>query len=182
MGEVHEGENLQLDEVITVLEATPGILRTLLPNLPDEWIDFQEDAGAWSPRTVLVHFLHNERTNWIPRAKVILSDDQDRRFVPFQQLPAPGEIEENDVVRLTAEFAKSREASVAILRAFHLRPQDYGRTGQHPSLGTVTLGQLLATWVVHDLNHLHQILKSLAKRQREAVGPWRRNLAILDLG
>ena len=123
----------------------------------------------------------NERTNWIPRARVILSESEVRKFAPFQQLPVPGEIEATNAARMIAEFAGLRQESVAVLRGLNLEPQDYGRTGEHPSLGTVTLGQLLATWVVHDLNHVHQILKSLAKLQREAVGPWRQYLAILDL-
>ena len=178
---VHDSGQFRLDEAIPVLEATPGVLRSLLVNLPEHWLDFEEDPGAWSPRTVLVHFLHNERANWIPRARFILSESDVRKFVPFQQLPVPGEIEQANAGHLIMEFARLRQESVAILRGFHLAPRDYARTGEHPSLGTVTLGQLFATWVVHDLNHVHQILKALAKRQRDAVGPWRANLAILDL-
>lgn len=181
MTESHEGRFLQLDEAILLLEATPAILRSLLAPLPREWLDFQEDAQAWSPRTVLVHFIHNERTNWIPRARVILSPSEVRQFAPFQQLPPLGEIADSDVASMIAEFASLREASVAILRAFNLKPEDYLQTAEHPSLGMVTLAQLLATWMVHDLNHVHQVLKSLAKLQIAAVGPWREYLAILDL-
>jgi hypothetical protein len=181
MTENHEMPALWLDYAIPVLQATPSILRSLLAPLPKEWFDFQEDPAAWSPRTVLVHFIHNERTNWIPRARVILSGEDNRRFTPFQQLPAPGEIADSDIRGMISEFTSLREQSVAALRGFNLGADDYLRTAEHPSLGTVTLGQLLATWVVHDLNHTHQILKSLAKTQIAAVGPWRKNLAILDL-
>jgi hypothetical protein len=130
---------------------------------------------------VLVHFIHNERTNWIPRARVVLSSDDDRRFAPFQQMPGPGEVPDQDIAAMLELFTSLRGDSIATLRAFNLSPEDYLRTGEHPSLGRVTLAQLLATWVVHDLNHMHQILKTLAKQQTGAVGPWRKNLAILDL-
>ncbi len=181
MNEIHKKPILQLDEAIPLLQATPSILRSLLVPLPAEWLDFQEGPEAWSPRTVLVHLIHNERTNWLPRAKVILSQRDERRFAPFQQLPTPGEVADADVGSMAAEFASLRENNIASFRLFNLAPEDYLRTGEHPSLGTVTLAQLLATWVVHDLNHTHQILKSLAKLQATNVGPWRKNLAILDL-
>lgn len=170
-----------LGEVISVLEATPGVLESLLTGLPDEWLDFQEDDQAWSPRTVLIHFVHNEQTNWIPRARVIVSDAGVRKFPPFQQLPASGAVKDTSAAGLIAEFTRLRRESVETLRGLALSPPDFDRTGEHPALGTVTLGQLLATWMVHDLNHTHQIVKALAKRHREAVGPWRKNLAILDL-
>ena len=172
---------LRLEEAVPVLEATPVVLRSLLDRLPREWLAFQEEADAWSPRTVLVHFIQNERSNWIPRARVTLSPSEVRRFAPFQQLPTPGEIDDTDVAAMLAEFAALRQDNLAILRGLDLKPEDYRRTAEHPSLGTVTLAQLLATWVVHDLNHIHQILKSLAKFHSVAVGPWRQYLAILDL-
>ena len=96
-------------------------------------------------------------------------------------MPAPGEVPDKDIATMLELFTSLRGNSVAALRAFNLAPEDYLRTGDHPSLGRVTLAQLLATWVVHDLNHMHQILKSLAKLQTAAVGPWKKNLPILDL-
>lgn len=181
MTETVQRKSLRLDEAIPVREATPGILHSLHAHLPREWLDFHEDSDAWSPRTVLVHFIQNERTNWIPRARFTLSPSEVRRFAPFQQLPTPAEIDDTDVAAMLAEFATLRQYSLAILRGFNLKPEDYRRTAEHPSLGTVTLAQLLATWVVHDLNHIQQILKSLAKLHIAAVGPWRQYLAILDL-
>ena len=170
-----------LEEVISVLEAAPAALRSLYESLPAEWLDFHEDPEAWSPRRVLVHFIHNERVNWIPRARVILSDAEERRFAPFQQLPPEGEIDQGDIGRMLDEFTDLRKENLAALRGFNLGADLLRRTGEHPVLGTVTLGQLLSTWVVHDLNHTHQVLKTLAKRHSEAVGPWRTNLAIIDL-
>ena len=181
MSETQNGPSLQMDEAIPLLKATPATLRSLLEPLPVPWLDFREDPEAWSPRMVLVHFIHNELTNWIPRARVVLSREDDRRFAPFQQLPLPGEVADKDIATMLDQFTSLRAGSVATLRTFNLAPEDYLRTGEHPSLGRVTLAQLLATWVVHDLNHMHQILKTLAKLQTDAVGPWRKNLAILDL-
>jgi hypothetical protein len=181
MSAVNQRESQPADEAIPFLRATPATLRSLLAPLPAAWLDFREDPEAWSPRMVLVHFIHNERANWIPRARVILSDDEDRRFAPFQQMPSPGEVADEDVTAMLDLFASLRGESLAALRSFHLSLEDGHRTGEHPTLGRVTLAQLLATWVVHDLNHTHQILKSLAKLQTDSVGPWRKYLAILDL-
>ena len=174
-------DEFDLDEAIQVLKGTPATVRSLLENLSAKWLNFQEDSQAWSPLTVLVHFVHNERTNWMPRARVILSQQDRREFPPFRQLPENGPPTEESTGRLLTEFAQLREANLAELRKFDLRMDDFEREGVHPVLGTVTLRQLLATWVAHDLNHLHQIAKTLAKRYREAVGPWRPNLPILDL-
>jgi hypothetical protein len=174
-------ETFELPEAVRLLEATPASLRALLEGLPEGWLHFQEDPEAWSPRTVLVHFIHNERTNWMPRARVILSDEEVRKFPSFQQLPMEGEFEDKTIGQLLAQFADLRAQNLAALRELQLRPADYDREGEHPVLGTVNLRQLLATWVVHDLNHLHQIAKTLAKRYGESVGPWRPNLAILGL-
>ncbi len=180
MTEIKHDQPFELAEAIPVLAATPAALSALLEDLPDAWLDFQEDPEAWSPRTVLVHFIHNERTNWIPRARVILAEGQDHRFPPFQQLPDMRQFENVPAGQLLGQFADLRKENLAALKSLNLKTDDYTRQGEHPVLGTVTLRQLLAAWVVHDLNHMDQIGKTLAKRYREAVGPWRRNLAILD--
>jgi hypothetical protein len=177
---IKHDEPFELAEAISVLAATPATLRALLEGLADDWLDFKEDPEAWSPHTVLVHNIHNERTNWIPRARVILSEEPIRRFPPFRQLPEEGQFADAQVGQLLAQFADLRRESLSALQSLDLRPGDYAREAEHPVLGTVNLRQLLATWVVHDLNHLDQIAKSLAARYRDAVGPWRRNLAILD--
>lgn len=171
----------KLDEAIQALEASPSSLSALLTGVPESWLDFQEDPDAWSPRTVLVHFIHNEQTNWLPRANVILSNEEARTFPPFHQLPLEQDTPDGDTDQLLAQFAQLREQSVSALRDLDLKPTDLDRQGEHPVLGPVTLRQLISTWVVHDLNHLHQIAKSLAKRYGDEVGPWRSNLAILDL-
>ncbi len=180
MTAVHN-EPFDLGEAMRLLEAAPGTLRAVLGSLPDAWLNFQEDPEAWSPRSVLVHFIHNERTNWMPRARVILSDAEVRTFAPFRQMPEEGQFESASVDQLLTQFADLRRQNLAALEGLGLTEADFDREAEHPVLGTVNLRQLLATWVVHDMNHLHQIAKTLAKRYREAVGPWRPNLAILDL-
>jgi hypothetical protein len=174
-------EPFDLGEAMRLLEAAPGTLRDLLGSLPETWLNFQEDPEAWSPRSVLVHFIHNERTNWMPRARVILSGEEVRRFPPFRQMPEEVEFESASIDQLLTQFADLRKQNLSALQGLGLTEADLDREGEHPVLGRVTLKQLLATWVVHDMNHLHQIAKTLAKRYREAVGPWRPNLAILDL-
>ena len=174
-------DQFDLGEAVQVLERTPAAVGGLLSDLSPKWLRFQEDPEAWSPLVVLIHFIHNERVNWIPRARVILSEANPRQFPPFQQLPENARQVERSIGELLTEFTRLRDESLAILRKFDLKPGDFDRPGLHPALGTVTLGQLLATWVVHDLNHIHQIAKTLAKRYRDAVGPWRQNLAILDI-
>ena len=180
MSSMSEGE-FDLREAVQVLEQTPGSVRELLSNLPPPWLSYQEDPNAWSPRTVLIHFIHNERANWIPRARVILSDDDPRQFPPFRQLPENGMQEGRSIGELLKEFARLRDENLAELRGFNLTVSDFDRQALHPVLGRVSLRQLIATWVVHDLNHIHQIAKTLAKRYRDEVGPWRQNLAILDI-
>ena len=170
-----------LGEALQVLKVTPSALRALLEDLPPQWLHFQEDPDAWSPHTVLIHFIHNERQNWIPRARVLLSEVEVREFAPFPQMPENGESDERPIGDLLDEFAQLREQNLATLGEFGLTAGDYERQAEHPILGTVNLSQLLATWVVHDINHTHQITKTLAKRYRDAVGPWRKFLPILDL-
>jgi hypothetical protein len=181
MHAMEQQDTFDLGQATEVLRATPGALRGLLADLPQQWLHFQEDPEAWSPYTVLIHFIHNERTNWIPRARVILSADDARQFPPFRQLPESHEPDGQPVGDLLTEFAELREANLATLGEFNLKTSDLDRQGVHPVLGMVNLRQLLATWVVHDMNHIHQITKSLAKRYLIAVGPWRKNLAILDI-
>jgi len=174
-------KGFELDDAVSVLTATPGTLIALLGNLQDSWLEFKEDPEAWNPRTILVHYIHNELSNWMPRVRVTLSEADVRRFPPFQQLPDLSEYEAFDINQLLAKFANLRAQNLIELQNLNLGSADFSIEAEHPVLGIVNLNQLLASWVVHDLNHLHQIAKSLAKRYREEVGPWRPNLPIVDL-
>jgi hypothetical protein len=181
MATIEPKEKFELDEAMSVLAATPAVLHSLLKDLPDPWLNFKEEPDAWTPRTVLVHYIHNERTNWMPRVRVTLSGAERRRFPPFQQLPDLGEYEVFNLRQLLDMFADLRQGNLVELQNLNLRPTDYSIEAEHPVLGTVNLRQLLSSWVVHDLNHQHQIVKTLAKRYREEIGPWRPNLPITDL-
>lgn len=173
-------DSFHLNEAIRLLESTPATIQALVRNLPEIWLHFKEDPEAWSPQDVLVHYIHNERMNWIPRMRVILSDQPVRKFIPFQQMPDEAERAVGDAGELAAQFADLRAENLAFLKGLNLTDEQLDRTGEHPALGTVKLRNLLATWVVHDLNHLHQITKSLAKRYQAAVGPWKGYLGILE--
>jgi hypothetical protein len=179
MTEAKHDDPFDQAEAIRVLAATPATARALLEGLPDDWIWLKEDAQSWNPRSVLVHLIDNERTNWIPRAKVILSEAQVRKFAP-RRSSDESEFAGMPVGQLLAKFAELRRENLSALQSLDLRPSDYERQAEHPELGTVNLRQLLSTWVVHDLNHLQQITKTLAKRYRESVGPWIRYLGILE--
>jgi hypothetical protein len=181
LDKVESARTFELQEALPLLEATPAVLRSLLARLPDDWLRFREEPEAWSPYTVLVHFIHNEKMNWIPRTRVVLSEEAVRKFPPFQQLPEDAERTELEVSQLLDEFARLRQENLSFLRNLELGPDQFDREAEHPALGTVTLSNLLSTWVVHDLNHLHQIAKTLAKRYQAGVGPWKQFLGILEL-
>lgn len=168
----------QLAEAIALLERTPATLATWLRDLPTAWLTADEGPGTWNPEVALGHLIHGERTDWIPRARIILARGEDRRFAPFdrfaqlQQAPAP-------VTQRLAEFAAARAENLHTLRGWRLGAAELDRTGEHPAFGTVTLRQLLATWVAHDLTHVVQIARTMAKRYADDVGPWRAYLSVL---
>ena len=178
---IDQSNKFELDEAMSVLMATPEVLRSQLEDLPAAWMNFKEEPEAWDPRTVLVHYVHNELTNWMPRVKVILSASGEHKFPPFEQLPELSEYEAMDIQKLLALFAELRQKNLSELDKLDLGTADFSREGEHPVLGTVNLRQLLSTWVVHDLNHQYQIVKSMAKRYQDEVGPWRRFLSILEM-
>jgi DinB superfamily len=172
----HNG--LILDDAVAVLERTPASLSALLLGLPETWIRATEGDGTWSPYDVIGHLIHGEHTDWIPRARHILSGET-RPFDPFDRTAQFKESEGKSLHELLLTFAELRRESVTTLLAMNLTDDDLGRKGLHPELGEVTLGQLLATWVVHDLDHVAQIARTMAKVYGEAAGPWSAYLSIL---
>lgn len=170
-----------LQEAVALLERTPGLLRHLLRDLPAPWLERGPEEESWSAFDVVGHLIEGERELWIPRARILLGRDgtADRQFAPFDRFAM---LERNQGRRLSDlldEFAAARSASLETLAQLALTPADLARAAEHPALGRVTLQQLLATWVVHDLNHLRQICEALAARYRDEVGPWRQFLPIL---
>jgi hypothetical protein len=167
-----------LDDAVAVLERTPATIRALLDGLSDTWITANEGEETWSPYDVIGHLIHGERTDWIPRTRHILSGDK-RPFAPFDRNAQFIESEGRTITELLSTFAELRRENVATLLSLNLTQADLEKEGQHPELGEVTLGQLLATWVVHDLDHVAQIARTMAKVYGESTGPWNAYLSIL---
>jgi hypothetical protein len=165
---------------IAILERTPHTLHALLADLPTSWTDATDGPETWSPYDILGHLIHGERADWIARARIILDQGPERRFEPFDRLAQFRESEGKSLADLLTEFAQVRAESLATLRAWRLTEAQLALEGEHPAFGAVTLRQLLATWVAHDLGHVAQTARVMAKQYREAVGPWRAYLPVMD--
>jgi hypothetical protein len=168
-----------MSDVFSVLERTPSTLRALLEGLPTPWLLRHEGKGTFGPNEVLGHLIHGEKTDWVPRIKQILESEDARPFVPFDRRGFPAGLAQEPIADLLREFEQLRKANLAFLASLSLTPSQLGLKGLHPELGSVTLGQLLATWVVHDLNHVAQVARVLSRRYETAVGPWKPYLGIL---
>jgi hypothetical protein len=171
-----------LEETMAVLERTPGALDALLRGLPEIWTLRNEGEKTWSAFDVLGHLLHGERTDWLPRTRMILEFGESRTFEPFDRWAQERESAGKSLGELLDEFARLRAEGLRELRAMKLRPEDLARLGRHPEQGVVILGELLAAWAVHDLTHLHQISRVMAHQYREMVGPWQEYLGVLQCG
>lgn len=170
----------QLSDGIAVLERTPAAFRALLTGLPDMWIERNEGPATFSPFDNVGHLIHGERTDWIPRARIVLAQADNRRFEPYDRFAQVRESQGKRLGELLDEFAQLRAENLATLRGWKLSDRELALMGEHPELGPVTLRQLLATWVAHDLGHVAQTARVMAKQYREAVGPWRAYLPVLD--
>lgn len=165
---------------VAVLERTPRTLRAMLDGLPELWTDATEGPGTWSPYVIVGHLIHGERTDWIPRARIILARGANRRFAPYDRFAQFRESQAKSLAQLLDEFARLRAENLATLAAWRLAEAELALEGEHPEFGPVTLRQLLATWVAHDLGHVAQVARVMAKQYREAVGPWRAYLPVLE--
>jgi hypothetical protein len=171
--------NFDLSNAVSILERTPGVFRSLLAGLPADWTSPNEGPETWSPFDVLGHLIHAEETDWMVRARVILSRGDDRRFPPFDRFGHLRKGEGKPVAQLLDRFDEARSRNLAELEGLGLRPEQLRLTGEHPEFGSVTLEQLLATWVVHDLGHIAQATRVMARQYRDAVGPWQAYLPVL---
>lgn len=169
----------QLDQAVAILRRTPATLTALLQGLSEEWTKSAPGPDAWSGYDVVGHLLHSEETDWIVRARIILEEGEGRPFESFDRTAMFEKYQGYSLDQLLDAFAEERARSLAALDGWHITPEQLALKGTHPALGTVTLSQLLATWVVHDLNHIGQIVEAMAHHYGEAVGPWRAYLAIL---
>lgn len=171
---------LDLQTATALLAHMPATLNALLRNLPDNCTRRNEGEKTWSAFDVVGHLIHAERSDWIPRVKMIMEFGETRAFEPFDREGHGQQIAGKSLPVLLDEFGRIRAENLNQLGALNLRPEDLARRGRHPSLGAVTLSQLLATWAGHDLTHLHQISRIMAHQYREAVGPWSRYLGVLQ--
>jgi hypothetical protein len=169
-----------LNQAIPILERTPHVLRTMLHGLDSAWTDATEGPETWSPFVIIGHLNHGERADWIPRAQIILAQGTNRRFTPFDRFAQFRESEGKTLNELLDEFAQLRGEGLATLKSWRLTDAQLELEGEHPAFGPVTLRQLLSTWVAHDLGHVAQIARVMAKQYHEAVGPWRAYLGIMD--
>lgn len=172
----------QLEQAINILRRTPEALRALLEDLPEKWAAGNEGPDTWSAFDVVGHFIHGEETDWMPRARIILEHGEARAFTPFDRFAQFEKSRGKSLNDLLDEFAALRRGNLAALAELQLTPEQLSLRGRHPELGTVTLGQLLATWAAHDLNHLGQIARVMCKQYSEAVGPWKQYLALMNAG
>ena len=170
----------QLEQARHILRRTPATLNSLLRDLPDEWVFPNEGPETWSPFDVLGHLIHGEETDWIPRAKIILADGENRSFEPFDRFAMFEKSKGKSLGELLDTFERLRSANLQQLGQMNLTSELLKKRGKHPELGIVTLSELLATWVVHDLGHVGQIVRVMSKQYGDAVGPWRAYLPILS--
>lgn len=168
----------EINKAIEILERTPEVLVSLLDGLSDEWLTNNEGENTWSPNEIMGHLIHGEKTDWIPRAKIILSDVDDKTFEPFDRFAQMNETPRT-IQELLSEFKERRAKNLIVLKALQLELSELNKEGIHPALGAVNLKELLSAWVVHDLGHLSQISRVMAKQYKDEVGAWSAYLGIL---
>jgi uncharacterized damage-inducible protein DinB len=172
--------NFTVEKSIEILERTPEVLEAMLADVSAEWTTNNEGGETWNVLGVLGHLIHGEKTDWIARMEIILSGASDKTFQPFDRFAQFEESKEKTLHELLTEFRTLRQKNTELLRSKNLTDKILEEKGIHPAFGEVTLAQLLATWTVHDLDHIAQISRIMAKQYREAVGPWQEYLGILN--
>jgi DinB superfamily len=170
---------INLAETFSVLTRTPTILNALLRGLPDVWVRRNEGTDTWNAFDIVSHLIVGERTDWMPRVRIIIESGEARPFDPFDRFAQVKESQSKSLEQLLDDFTLLRRENLAELQSLNLQPEDLQRRGKHPALGVVTLSELLATWTVHDLTHLHQLSRVLAHQYCDAVGPWSAYLGVL---
>jgi hypothetical protein len=170
----------RLDQAKEVLRRTPATLNALLIDLPNDWVLSNEGPETWSPYDVIGHLIEGEETDWIPRARIILEHGEARPFDRFDRFAMFEKSKGKSLLELLARFEQLRGESLRQLDELNLTPELLAKRGTHPVLGVVTLSQLLSAWVVHDLGHIRQIVRVMAKQYRDAIGPWTAFLTIVE--
>jgi uncharacterized damage-inducible protein DinB len=171
--------NFTVEKSIEILERTPTVLETMLQNISADWTENNEGGETWRVFDVLGHLVHGEKTDWMARLEIILSDALDKTFESFDRFAQFEESKGKTLSQLLDEFKRLRQKNIEVLRSKNLTGKNLEETGVHPIFGKVTLAQLLATWTVHDLDHIAQVSRIMAKQYKEAVGPWIEYLKVL---
>jgi hypothetical protein len=169
-----------IDDALAILERTPSTLDALLRGLPESWTTCSEGPTTWSPFDIVGHLIHGERTDWVPRMRQILVRGPEQPFEPFDRFAMVEASKGKTLDELLDDLHTLRRQNLVTLRELRLGEGDFRKTGRHPDFGAVTLRELLATWVAHDLGHIAQIVRVMAKQYREEVGPWRAYLPVLE--
>jgi hypothetical protein len=172
--------NYNSEKSIQILERTPSVLKTLLSNLDDDWIMNNEGPETFSPYDVIGHLIHGEKTDWTTRAKIILEFGSSKPFEPYDRFAQYEESKGKTLAQLLDEFERLRNGNVVWLMSLNLTETDLDKKGMHPSLGEVTLRNLLSTWVVHDLTHIAQTARVMSKQYKTEIGPWADFFRILN--
>ena len=162
-----------------ILERTPDVLIAMLQNISADWTSTNESEQSWNVFDIVGHLIHGEKTDWIPRMEIILSKNPDKTFELFDRFAQFDESKGKSLTQLLVEFKSLRISNIGHLRSRNLQREDFEKKGIHPAFGEVTLAQLLSTWTVHDLNHIAQISRVMAKQYKNEVGPWVEYLGIL---
>ena len=172
--------NFEKQKALEVLKNTPKVMYALLSTLSEDWYNAREGKGSWSPKEVIAHLILGEKTDWIPRAQLILSNVKDKTFTPFDMKSHLSYVTTKTITELLDEFTTLRQNNIVIFEAFDLTDENLNKTGIHSSFGEVTLKQHLSTWVTHDLGHISQISRVMAKQYKTEVGPWTAYISILN--
>ncbi|OIQ30445.1 MAG: hypothetical protein BM564_03505 [Bacteroidetes bacterium MedPE-SWsnd-G2] len=172
--------NYKIEDALAILKRTPKVLKQLLSGLPNQWLHSNEGEKTWSPYDVTGHLVHGEKTDWLTRINIILSDSEEKTFQTFDRFAQFNEDQNKPIENLLAQFSELRTENLEQLLHLNITPDQLQLQGIHPQLGPVTLEQLLSTWVAHDLGHIAQITRVMAKQYENEVGPWKAYLGVLN--
>ena len=164
--------NFELNKSIELLKRAPVTYKNMFYGLNEDWVYANEGESTWSAYDIIGHLIHGEKTDWIPRSRIILSDQEDKTFVPFDRFAQKELSKGKTMEELIDEFTTLRKANIEELESWNLTEEDLSKTGMHPELGTVTLRQLIAMWTIHDVTHIHQVSRVMVKHYKDDIGPW----------
>lgn len=169
----------RLQQAIEILSRTPAVVETMLTGLSDDWVMRNEGGDTWSPYDIIGHYIEGEKNDWITRMQIILGDQPEKTFTPFDRFAQFENSKGKSLTQLIDEFKQLRKENLFKLQAANITDADLDKTGIHPHFGPVTLRQLLATWVAHDLGHINQVSRVMAKQYAVEVGPWKEYLSVI---